>query len=180
MNTRGTRTGENPQWGICCGKWTHAPTLLRWQTTHRRALPWLHDSHIQCGITLPNSLLKSFSLELAVPVTSIFKVPNQWKEAEVNFIPVPKTSPIMDINSDLRQLPLYQRCWSPLLPRGLWKSSTLNSTQKNMGHKKGIPPLMPSSICSTPGTPTSMVMEKLRIFLLDFSKHLTRQTTKCS
>ena len=53
--------------------------------------------------SLPSWILHSFSMELSEPVTALFnasicqaQVPNQWKEA--NVIPIPKKSPVTDIN----------------------------------------------------------------------------------
>jgi hypothetical protein len=60
---------------------------------------------------IPNWILNTFSMELSEPVTIIFnnsikqaQVPRQWKEADV--IPVPKTTPVTDIFSDLRPISL--------------------------------------------------------------------------
>ena len=61
--------------------------------------------------SIPNWLLKRFSMELATPVASIFNasisqalVPLQWEVADV--IPIPKTNPIEDLNNDFRPISL--------------------------------------------------------------------------
>ncbi|CAB4017816.1 RNA-directed DNA polymerase from mobile element jockey, partial [Paramuricea clavata] len=61
--------------------------------------------------SLPNWILNNFSMEISEPVTMIFnasikqaQVPMQWKEA--NVVPVPKTSSVTDISSDLRPISL--------------------------------------------------------------------------
>ena len=61
--------------------------------------------------SIPNWLLKRFSMELATPVASIFNasisqalVPLQWKVADV--IPIPKTNPVEDLNNDFRPISL--------------------------------------------------------------------------
>ena len=61
--------------------------------------------------SIPNWLLKRFSMKLATPVASIFNasisqalVPLQWKVADV--IPIPKTNPIEDLNNDFRPISL--------------------------------------------------------------------------
>ena len=61
--------------------------------------------------SIPNWLLKRFSMELATPVASIFNasisqalLPLQWKVADV--IPIPKTNPVEDLNNDFRPISL--------------------------------------------------------------------------
>ena len=61
--------------------------------------------------SIPNWLLKRFSMELATPVASIFNasisqalVPLQWKVADV--MPIPKTNPVEDLNNDFRPISL--------------------------------------------------------------------------
>ena len=61
--------------------------------------------------SIPNWLLKRFSMDLATPVASIFNasisqalVPLQWKVADI--VPIPKTYPVEDLNNDFRPIPL--------------------------------------------------------------------------
>ena len=61
--------------------------------------------------SIPNWLLKRFSMALATPAASIFNasisqalVPLQWKVVDV--IPIPKTNPVEDLNNDFRPISL--------------------------------------------------------------------------
>lgn len=61
--------------------------------------------------SIPNWLLRDFSVELAAPIASIFnacviqaQIPTQWEKA--NVIPIPKTQHVQDINKDFRPISL--------------------------------------------------------------------------
>ena len=82
--------------------------------------------------SLPNWILNNFSMEISEPVTMIFnasikqaQVPTQWKEA--NVVPVPKTSSVTDISSDLRPISLNHFHFN-----GLWIPLSLSWTQSNL------------------------------------------------
>ena len=122
-------------------------------------------------------------MELSEPVTIIFntsikqaQVPRQWKEADV--IPVPKTTPVTDIFSDLRPISLTATL-SKILESFQFRRimDTIHSIldQRQFGSLKG---------CSTVDALISMFHcwfsdtdgngETVRVFLLDFSKAFDR------
>ena len=132
---------------------------------------------------LPNWILNNFSMEISEPVTIIFntsikqaQVPIQWKEA--NVVPVPKTSPVMDISSDLRPISLTATL-SKVLESFIfqWVMDTVTShlDLKQFGSLKGsstVDALTSMSHCWYSNTDGNG--KTVRVFLLDFSKAFDR------
>ncbi|CAB4018295.1 Hypothetical predicted protein, partial [Paramuricea clavata] len=110
--------------------------------------------------SLPNWILNNFSMEISEPVTMIFnasikqaQVPMQWKEA--NVVPVPKTSSVTDISSDLRPISLTAALSKVLESFPFqWIMDTIKSQldPKQFGSRQW----------------------RVRVFLLDFSKAFDR------
>ena len=131
--------------------------------------------------SLPNWILNNFSMEISEPVTMIFnasikqaQVPTQWKE--VNVVPVPKTSSVTDISSDLRPISLTATL-SKVLESFQWIMDTIKSQldPKQFGSLKGsstIDALISMFHCWYSNTDGNG--ETVRVFLLDFSKAFDR------
>ena len=132
---------------------------------------------------LPNWILNNFSMEISEPVTIIFNasikqahVPMQWREA--NDVPVPKTSPVMVISTDLRPISLTATL-SKVLESFIfqWIMDTITSQldPKQFGSLKGsstVDALISMSHCWYSNTDGNG--ETVRVFLLDFSKAFDR------
>ena len=131
--------------------------------------------------SIPNWLLKRFSMGLATPVASIFNpsvsqalVPLQWKVADV--IPIPKTNPVEDLNNDFRPISLtatlskilesfyaewiLDRIYHKLDPRQFGSGSSSVDALISLLH---------SLYANTDGNGKTV-----RVFLLDFSKAFDR------
>ena len=133
--------------------------------------------------SLPNWILNNFSMEISEPVTMIFnasikqaQVPTQWREA--NVVPVPKTSSVTDISSDLRPISLTATLSKVLESFPFqWIMDTIKSQldPKQFGSLKGsstIDALISMFHCWYSNTDGNG--ETVRVFLLDFSKAFDR------
>ena len=122
-------------------------------------------------------------MEISEPVTMIFnasikqaQVPTQWKEA--NVVPVPKTSSVTDISSNLRPISLTATLSKVFESFPFqWIMDTIKSQldPKQFGSLKGsstIDALISMFHCWYSNTDGNG--ETVRVFLLDFSKAFDR------
>ena len=133
--------------------------------------------------SIPNWLLKQFSMELATPVASIFNasisqalVFLQWKVADIT--PIPKTNAVEDLNNDFRPISLTATL-SKIL-ESFYAEWTLESIYHKLDPRQfgslagsssvdALISLLHSLYADTDGNGKTM-----RVFLLDFSKAFDR------
>ena len=133
--------------------------------------------------SIPNWLLKRFSMELATPVASIFNasisqalVPLQWKVADV--IPIPKTNPVEDLKNDFRPIS-FTATLSKIL-ESFYAEWILDSIYHKLDPRQfgalagsssvdALISLLHSLYADTDGNGKTV-----RVFLLDFSKAFDR------
>ena len=133
--------------------------------------------------SIPNWLLKQFSMELATPVASIFNasisqalVPLQWKVADV--IPIPKTNPVEDLNNEFRPISLtatLSKILESFYAEWILDSIYHKLDPRQFGALAGsssvdaLISLLHSLYADTDGNGKTV-----RVFLLDFSKAFDR------